>query len=386
MFRKGTTADGGIRLSSNHRKGRKAAALLLAGVLTAVMIPGNLLAEESLSPGDDPAALESTADLPAAEGNAAAVSDQAGEADGNTAVKTGENEGQAGENPAQAEVPGEPDETEEPSETEKADTLEDTDKTGRTDSAEDTVETGEADQTGEQPAAEDSQTGAEGQQSWQMTDPATGISAEAHVSVIPLGTIMWVTPLESGQNYELLSMLLSVTADQFRIYDIRFFDLTGNAVEPGGAVRISVPIPAGYAGDRLAVYHISMDGQRMELAFTVENGMAVFETDQFSLFAIVEKKENSGAQTDLPSFLEPTQKIPRLELNRTVSGTAGTLSGSPYGRNAASPETGDNLTDLLWAPTAILAGASAAALILLRRRMQTAPAADEGGTQQRDSM
>lgn len=349
-------------------------------MLTAAMIPGNLLAEESLSPGDDSAALESAADLSAAEGNAVTMSDQAGEAAGNTVVKTGEDEDQTGENPAQAEVPGGPGETEEPSETEKADAAEDTDKTGRTDPEEDTVETGEADKTGEseltgeQPAGpEDSQTGAEDRQSWQMTDPETGISAEADVSVIPLGTIMWVTPLESGQNYELLSMLLSVTADQFRIYDIRFFDLTGNAVEPGGAVRISVPIPAGYAADRLAVYHISMDGQRTELAFTVENGMAVFETDQFSLFAIVEKKENSGAQTDLPSFLEPTQKIPRLELNSMVSGTAGTASGASFGRNSVSPETGDSRADLLWAPLAILAGASAAALVLLHRGFQMRP-------------
>lgn len=360
-------------MRANHRKGRKAAALLLAGMLTAAMIPGNLLAEESLSPGDDSAALESAADLSAAEGNAVTMSDQADEAAGNTAVKTGEGEDQTGENPAQAEVPGGPGETKEPSETEKADAAEDTDKTGG------------SEQTGEQPAGhEDSQTGAEDRQSWQMTDPATGISAEADVSAIPLGTIMWVTPLESGQNYELLSMLLSVTADQFRIYDIRFFDLTGNAVEPGGAVRISVPIPTGYAADRLAVYHISMDGQRTELAFTVENGMAVFETDQFSLFAIVEKKENSGAQTDLPSFLEPTQKIPRLELNSTVSGTAGAASGASYGRNAASPETGDSGADLLWAPPAILAGASAAALILLRRRFSDAPASERSGSQHQE--
>ena len=58
-------------------------------MLTAAMIPGNLLAEESLSPGDDSAALESAADLSAAEGNAVTMSDQADEAAGNTAVKTG---------------------------------------------------------------------------------------------------------------------------------------------------------------------------------------------------------------------------------------------------------------------------------------------------------
>lgn len=202
-----------------------------------------------------------------------------------------------------------------------------------------------------------------------MTDPATGISAEADISVIPQGTIMWVTPLESGQNYELLKMLLSMTADQFKIYDIRFFDMTGSAVQLGGSVKISVPIPDGYALDKLAVYHISMEGKRTELAFTAENGSAVFETDQFSLFAIAEKKQDSGAQTDLPSSLAPTEKIPRLELDKTAAGTSGSASGAGYAKNTASPATGDVQESMRWAVLAVLTGA-AATVSARRRRLQ----------------
>lgn len=373
------------------RKGKRAAALLLAGVLTAAMLPGNIRAEENYSAGDEQqtdAESEITGVVPADDSAAEEVYSL--DAAGTETLENG------------ADAQGNAEDESAQSDTARDSAGEDLNGQSSGQSGKDAVqeeeaaqEEGEA-QKGESAAEgdpvrpenpvqpEDPPTGTDGQQIWQMTDPATGISAEADISVIPQGTIMWVTPLESGQNYELLSMLLSVTADQFRIYDIRFFDLTGNAVEPGGAVRISVPIPTGYAADRLAVYHISMDGQRTELAFTVENGMAVFETDQFSLFAIVEKKENSGAQTDLPSFLEPTQKIPRLELNSTVSGTAGAASGASYGRNAASPETGDSCADLLWAPPAILAGASAAALILLRRRFSDAPTSERSGSQHQE--
>ena len=211
-----------------------------------------------------------------------------------------------------------------------------------------------------EPAQEEDQE-AEEQQIWQMTDPASGISAEADVSVIPQGTVMLVTPLERGQSYEMLKMLLSMTSDRFRIYDIRFFDMAGNAVQPGGSVKISVPIPDGYAPDRLAVYHISMEGKRTELAFTAVNGSAVFETAQFSLFAIVEKKD-AGAQTDLPSSLAPTEKIPRLELDKAPAGTAGSAARAAFSKNPASPATGDGQELMRWAALAVLTGAAAAAL------------------------
>ena len=344
VVRNETAGDGGIIVRLIGRKGKRTAALLLAGVLAAALLPGNIRAEEAYSAGDEPqTAVESEA--------AGGISADIAENDN----LSGQSIGQSGEDPvreaaAQEEAPVQEEMTAQENE----------------------------------PAQEEDQE-AEEQQIWQMTDPATGISAEADISVLPQGTIMWVTPLESGQNYELLKMLLSMTADQFKIYDIRFFDMAGNAVQPGGSVKISVPIPDGYALDKLAVYHISMEGKRTELAFTAENGSAVFETDQFSLFAIAEKKQDSGAQTDLPSSLAPTEKIPRLELDKTAAGTSGSASGAGYAKNTASPATGDIQESMRWTVLAVLTGA-AATVSARRRRLQAEAVAGKKTPERHDTL
>ena len=339
------------------RKGKRTAALLLAGVLAAALLPGNIRAEEAYSAGDEPrTAVESEA--------AGGISADIAENDN----LSGQSIGQIGEDPvreaaAQEEAPvqeemtaqeNEPAQEADPAQEEM--TAQENEPAQGADPVQEEITAQE-----NEPAQEEDQE-AEEQQIWQMTDPASGISAEADVSVIPQGTVMLVTPLESGQSYEMLKMLLSMTSDRFRIYDIRFFDMAGNAVQPGGSVKISVPIPDGYAPDRLAVYHISMEGKRTELAFTAVNGSAVFETAPFSLFAIVEKKKDAGAQTDLPSSLAPTEKIPRLELDKASAGTAGSAARAAFSKNPASPATGDGQELMRWAALAVLTGAAAAAL------------------------
>ena len=339
------------------RKGKRTAALLLAGVLAAALLPGNIRAEEAYSAGDEPqTAVESEA--------AGGISADVAENDN----LSGQSIGQSGEDPvreaaAQEEAPvqeemtaqeNEPAQEADPAQEEM--TAQENEPAQRVDPVREEITAQE-----NEPAQEEDQE-VEEQQIWQITDPASGVSAEADVSVIPQGTAMLVTPLESGESYEMLKMLLSMTADRFRVYDIRFFDMAGNAVQPGGSVKISVPIPDGYAPDRLAVYHISMEGKRTELAFTAVNGSAVFETAQFSLFAIVEKKKDAGAQTDLPSSLAPTEKIPRLELDKASAGTAGSAARAAFSKNPASPATGDGQELMRWAALAVLTGAAAAAL------------------------
>ena len=356
VVRNETAGDGGIIVRLIGRKGKRTAALLLAGVLAAALLPGNIRAEEAYSAGDEPqTAVESEA--------AGGISADIAENDN----LSGQSIGQSGEDPVREAAAQEEAPVQEEMTAQENEPAQGADPVQEEMTAQENEPAQEADPVQEEmtaqenePAQEEDQE-AEEQQIWQMTDPASGISAEADVSVIPQGTVMLVTPLESGQSYEMLKMLLSMTSDRFRIYDIRFFDMAGNAVQPGGSVKISVSIPDGYAPDRLAVYHISMEGKRTELAFTAVNGSAVFETAQFSLFAIVEKKD-AGAQTDLPSSLAPTEKIPRLELDKASAGTAGSAARAAFSKNPASPATGDGQELMRWAALAVLTGAAAAAL------------------------
>lgn len=203
-----------------------------------------------------------------------------------------------------------------------------------------------------------------------QTDPATGISAEAEAGVFPLGTVMAVTPIESGENYEQLAGFLSAAADQFWICDISFFTVSLpdmsviTPVSPQGTVKIRMPIPAGYDISRLGLYHIGTDGTIDETAFAAEGGKIVFETDQFSLYAVVEKKE---IKTDLPASLEMTDKVSHLELTKEYRGGSTSISvGSEY----SNPQTGDQTGLPAMAVQAATALGTAAAAAGLRRYKQ----------------
>lgn len=185
------------------------------------------------------------------------------------------------------------------------------------------------------------------------TDTGTeepGESAEPSV-VYPI-----LIPMESGEQYEQLSAFLSLSADQFKLYVVMFVDAGQTPAQPAGPVQISIPVPAEYDMSRVVVSEITIDGstpQRTELSSTMENGNAVFQTDHAGLFVVMEKK----VQADLPSSLEMTDKVEKLELTRhDTSVAAGTGSVSSV------PRTGDEKAGFLWLG---LSSAVSTGLILL---------------------
>ncbi len=207
------------------------------------------------------------------------------------------------------------------------------------------------------------------------SDPATGIAIEADAGIISVPSFFVVTPIESGEEYEMLSMLLSATQDQFRIYNLGLWDMTGQSVTPAGAVTVKIPVPAGYGSDRLAVYKIGMDGSRTEQTIRLEDGTVVFETEELGLYAITQKKDE--AQMQLPDRLEPTEKVDRLELNKVkLSASAGTSGTSVktdsgavgYGKTAAVPETGDDTNVTAWIVLLVAAAAAVIAVVVIRKR------------------
>ena len=210
---------------------------------------------------------------------------------------------------------------------------------------------------------------------YSSTDSATGISIEAEAGVIPALSFFVVTPLESGEEYEMLRMLLSATQDQFQIYNLGLWDMTGQSVAPSGTVTVKIPVPSGYESDRLAVYKIGMDGSRTEQTIRLEDGAAVFETEELGLYAITQKKDE--AQMQLPDRLEPTEKVDRLELNKIQLSAAAGSSGTSvktdsenvgYEKTTAVPETGDDTNVTVWIVLAVVAAAAVVAVVIIRKR------------------
>ena len=72
----------------------------------------------------------------------------------------------------------------------------------------------------------------------------------------------------------------------YELYNISFVK-NDTTVQPNGKVTVSIPIPKGMKGDTCVIYRQESDGTWTPLLAYVEGNYLVFETDHFSLYAIV---------------------------------------------------------------------------------------------------
>ena len=184
------------------------------------------------------------------------------------------------------------------------------------------------------------------------------------------------SPVDSGNEYyDSYAQFLSLSSDRFAIYQVAFVsDTTQKPGQPASPVTVALNVPADYDAGRLVVSQIVLNGTtptRTELAFTYENGQAKFEAVQEGIYAVMEKK----VQIQLPSSLEPTAKVEKLELNKKYSSfkPVSKLSATAKaGVSAANPKTGDDNSVLLWGiitgAAAVVAVIAVVLLIIIRKR------------------
>lgn len=114
---------------------------------------------------------------------------------------------------------------------------------------------------------------------------------------------------------------MNKVAEKFTAYQITLE--SGNTViEPNEKVKVSLPIPEGYDPARLAVARILDDGTTKLYNVTVQGDTLSFETDHFSLYAVVEK----------------TNALSSATLSNTSTGSGKTNSNSE-----TNPNTGDDV-------------------------------------------
>ena len=184
---------------------------------------------------------------------------------------------------------------------------------------------------------------------------------------IPTGPVTVVLPMESGEEYELLSQFLALSSDQFSVYTVAFIDpVTGTPVQPEEAVEVTLSIPSGYDMSRVVVSEITMNEatpSRTEISYTNENNSAVFKTDHTGLYVVMEKK----VQAELPPSLEMTDKVEKLKLTKTFPTSLPYTSTS--GTYSANPQTGDDANVIVWvcvaaAAVVIIVGG----IVIIRKR------------------
>ena len=200
-----------------------------------------------------------------------------------------------------------------------------------------------------------------------LKDDGTGIRIQGDASALPAVGTLHVTKVENGEVWELLNQYFSLIAEQLAVYDIRIFSLPDMSLtEPGAAVQISIPLPEGYDAGRAVLYYT--DGKNMPVAVDaqVTDGSLVFESDHVGIFIIAEKKDDSGTQTDLPSYLEPTQKTEKLELLK--SSLPGSISRTDSYGSYTSPQTGDSANFVVWIVVLAAAVAAVVVVVILKKR------------------
>lgn len=192
-------------------------------------------------------------------------------------------------------------------------------------------------------------------------DPATGIIADAAESVFPAWTMLYVTPVESGDAYDQIGTLMNMIADQFKVYDIRFVNMLDQSmIEPAGTVKISIPVPDGYDTEHLSVSRLGEDGTRTEMSFEIADGKAVFETDAAGTFLVAQMKV-------LPDSLEMTEKTERVELTKRVPQQTAVSAVSKTSLQA-SPKTGDDTDAAVWGGLMAAAVAVFLVFVVIKRK------------------
>ena len=200
------------------------------------------------------------------------------------------------------------------------------------------------------------------------TDGSEGELPEMPDLVFPV-----VLPLTEGTEYEQLSTFLGLSADRFAIYTLVFVDAGQQPVQPDEAVEVSLDIPADYDMSRVVVSEVSIEGetpQRTELDFEAKDGKAVFSTDHMGIYVVMEKT----VYPSLPGSLEPTEKIDRLELSKTIPSALAAASsvagaGSVSALSVSAPLTGDNgVSPAVWIGIMIAAVAAVVVVIIIKKK------------------
>lgn len=79
--------------------------------------------------------------------------------------------------------------------------------------------------------------------------------------------------------------------EAYEIYNISFVK-NDTLVQPNGKVKVYLPIPDGMAGNTCKVYRRESDGTWTVLDAYIEGSYLVFETDHFSVYALVGSRDN----------------------------------------------------------------------------------------------
>jgi len=133
-------------------------------------------------------------------------------------------------------------------------------------------------------------------------DIGSNITISAKTTSIPLDTLIQVSKITNGAEYDKIVKLLEVTNSE--MFDLKLYsNSTGKYIQKlsNGKFEVKIPVNESLKGKNLVVYYVDNNNKVIEYEVTVKNGFATFTTDHFSIYTLAEKKVVEETPDNTPS-------------------------------------------------------------------------------------
>ena len=129
------------------------------------------------------------------------------------------------------------------------------------------------------------------------------VDSESNITIstketIPLDTLIQVSKITSGEEYEKILKILSVTDNE--MFDLKLFSKsTGENITKlsDGTFEVRIPISDKFKGKNITVYYVDENNNIREYPVTIDGDYAIFNTDHFSIYTLAEKAEENPEPT-----------------------------------------------------------------------------------------
>lgn len=121
------------------------------------------------------------------------------------------------------------------------------------------------------------------------SDVASDITISSDNGIIPLDTLISANKLTKGIEFEKINKILNLANSE--MFDLKLYS---NSLEDyftkleNGTFEVKIPISEKFKDKKLIAYYVDDGGKKTEYDVKVENGMAKFNTNHFSIYTLAE--------------------------------------------------------------------------------------------------
>lgn len=129
----------------------------------------------------------------------------------------------------------------------------------------------------------------------EMKDETGNVQLYAQAGVLPGNAQLQVKDVTKDDT---VAKAMQAVAKNYAAYDISLLS-NGTAIQPNGKVSVRIKIPAGMNKDLLDIYFVDELGKSTLLKSYLLNDEIIFETDHFSTYVVVERKQQDSGNEDI---------------------------------------------------------------------------------------